>query len=275
MRRILITGATDGIGRRTAEVLASDGVELIVHGRSPDKLAALVEQLRALPDAGPISSIVADLGDLDAVQAMARELDRLDRLDVLINNAGVFMKTRQLSPQGHELTWAVNVLAPVLLAHLLLPRLRASEEGGRVIDVASVAHLRGSLAWDDLELARSYSPYGAYAQSKLALVMLDREYALRCQGRPIGVSLHPGVVSTKLLREGFGMQGSDSLTEGAATSVWLARVPAERLRPHSGDYFVRREIAPVHPLVRDTVARGRLYAQVCRSIGITPLPELE
>lgn len=275
MRRILITGATDGIGRRTAEVLASDGGELLVHGRSADKVAALVEQLRALPGVGTITGVVADLADLEQVRAMAAELDRLDRLDVLINNAGVFMKTRELSPQGHERTWAVNVLAPVLLAHLLVPRLRASEEGGRVIDVASVAHLRGSLAWDDLELAQRYSPYSAYAQSKLALVMLDREFALRCEGRPIAVSLHPGVVSTKLLREGFGMQGSDSLTEGAATSVWLARVPAERLRPHSGDYFVRREVSPVHPLVRDAVARGRLYAQVCRSLGLTPLPELE
>lgn len=274
MQRILITGATDGIGRRSAEVLAAEGVELIVHGRSQAKLEPLVAALRELPGAGPISSIAADLADLDQIRAMVDAL-ALDRLDVLINNAGVFMKERHLSPQGYELTWAVNVLAPVLLAHLLIPTLRASEEGGRVIDVASIAHLRGSLAWDDFGLAQNFSPYTAYAQSKLALVMLDREFAIRVGGWPFAASLHPGVVSTKLLRTGFGMEGSDSLGEGAATSVWLARVAIDRVRRHSGEYFVRREVAPVHPLARDRNARARLYARVCEQIGVTPLPEPE
>ncbi|MFV8750827.1 SDR family NAD(P)-dependent oxidoreductase [Nannocystaceae bacterium ST9] len=273
MRRILITGATDGIGRRTAEILAGDGVELIVHGRDAAKLRELAAALADIPGAGPIATVRADLGDLDQVRAMIAELDaRFDRLDVLINNAGVFMTEQRRSPQGHELTWAVNVLAPVLLTHALLPRLRASPEGGRVIDVASVAHLRGTLRWDDFDLAEKFSPYMAYAQSKLALVMLDREFALRLAGHPVAVSLHPGVVTTKLLRTGFGMEGPDSLAEGAATSVWLARVPIDRLRPHTGDYFVRREVAPVHPLVRDESSRARLYALVCAQLGIDPLP---
>jgi NAD(P)-dependent dehydrogenase (short-subunit alcohol dehydrogenase family) len=274
MRRILITGATDGIGRRTAEILAGDGVELIVHGRSAQKLAELAAELATLPGAGPIATVQADLGDLDQVRAMAAELSaRFDRLDVLINNAGVFMVERRLSPQGHELTWAVNVLAPVLLGHLLRSLLRAGRDGGRMIDVASIAHLRGSLRWDDFGMAERFSPYSAYAQSKLALVMLDREFARRvAEHGPIAVSLHPGVVSTKLLKTGFDMEGSDSLSEGAATSVWLARVPIDSLRSHAGDYFVRREVAPVHPLVRDAQARARLYVSVCAQVGIEPLP---
>jgi NAD(P)-dependent dehydrogenase (short-subunit alcohol dehydrogenase family) len=182
------------------------------------------------------------------------------------------MVERRLSPQGHELTWSVNVLAPVLLGHLLRPLLRASGDRGRMIDVASIAHLRGSLRWEDFDLAERFSPYIAYAQSKLALVMLGREFARRVveQG-PVAVSLHPGVVSTKLLKTGFGMDGGDSLSEGAATSVWLARVPIEGLRAHAGEYFVRREVAPVHPLVRDAQARARLYASVCEQIGVEPL----
>jgi NAD(P)-dependent dehydrogenase (short-subunit alcohol dehydrogenase family) len=274
MRRILITGATDGIGRRTAEVLASDGVELIVHGRSADKLAALAAELAAVPGAGPIATVQADLGDLDQVRAMAAELAaRFDRLEVLINNAGVFMVERRLSPQGHELTWTVNVLAPVLLGHLLRPVLRAGRDGGRMIDIASIAHLRGSLRWEDFDLSHQFSPYTAYAQSKLALVMLDREYARRVgEDGPVAVSLHPGVVSTKLLKTGFGMDGTDSLSEGAATSVWLARLTMDRLRAYAGEYFVRREVAPVHPLARDAQARARLYAIVCEQIGIEPLP---
>lgn len=274
MRRILITGATDGIGRRTAEVLAGDGVELIVHGRSADKLAALAAELANVPGAGPVATVQADLGDLDQVRAMAAELAaRFDRLEVLINNAGVFMVERRLSPQGHELTWTVNVLAPVLLGHLLRPLLRAGRDGGRMIDVASIAHLRGSLRWEDFDLTHQFSPYTAYAQSKLALVMLDREYARRVgEDGPVAVSLHPGVVSTKLLKTGFGMDGSDSLSEGAATSVWLARLPMERLRSQAGEYFVRCEVAPVHPLARDAQARARLYAIVCEQIAIEPLP---
>jgi NAD(P)-dependent dehydrogenase (short-subunit alcohol dehydrogenase family) len=272
MRRILITGATDGIGRRSAEILAGDGVELILHGRSADKLDALAESLARVPGAGAISTVQADLGDLDQVRAMAAHLDeRFDRLEVLLNNAGVFMVDRQLSPQGHELTWTVNVLAPLLLSHLLLPLLRAGLDGGRIIDVASIAHLRATLRWDDFDLAEQFSPHTAYAQSKLALVMLDRELAERLDDRgPVVVSLHPGVVSTKLLKLGFGMEG-DSVSEGAATQVWLARVPIERIAVHAGEYFVRFEVAPVHPLVRDARARARLYAIVCEQIGVTPI----
>lgn len=268
MPTILITGATDGIGRQTALELAATGADLIVHGRSAAKLERLVEELGRVSGHGQLASVRADLGDLEQVRALAAELlERFDRLDVLLNNAGVFMNEFVSTPQGHEATWAVNVLAPILLTHLLLPRLRESDEG-RVVNVSSIAHNRGTPSWDIVDSKRGFSPYEAYARSKLALTLLTVELARRVGERPLLVSLHPGVVSTKLLTEGFGMQGPDSLGDGAATSVYLATAPISQLQEHQGGYFVRSKPAAMHPLTRDAEAAARLHALVCGSLGI-------
>jgi NAD(P)-dependent dehydrogenase (short-subunit alcohol dehydrogenase family) len=140
--------------------------------------------------------------------------------------------------------------------------------GGRVINVSSIAHNRGTANWAEVDSRQSFSPYPAYARSKLALTMLTAELARRVGERPLLVSLHPGVVSTKLLTDGFGMQGPDSLHEGAATSVYLASAPISELRPHQGGYFVRSQPAEMHRLARDGSAGGQLHALVCRSLGI-------
>jgi NAD(P)-dependent dehydrogenase (short-subunit alcohol dehydrogenase family) len=279
---ILLTGATDGIGRQTAEELAATGAHLILHGRNQAKLDAVVARLERIEGRGELETVVADLSDLEQVRTLAKEVDRrlgAQGLDVLLNNAGVFVNERQTGAQGHELTWTVNYLAPFLLSHLLLPALRRAADGGRIVNVSSVAHSRGQLRWSDFDsarspgredkLARGYGAYEAYAQSKLALTMFSKELAERLgeQG-PLVVSLHPGVVSTKLLIEGFGVQGSDSLGEGAATSVHLALLSAERLRPDNGAYFTRKKVAATNPAVRDTAARERLYAQTCEVLGI-------
>lgn len=270
---ILITGATDGIGRQTALELAATGANLIVHGRSAAKLERLVEELGRVSGHGEIAAVRAELGDLEQVRALAGEvLERFDRLDVLLNNAGVFMTEFAVTPQGHESTWAINVLAPMLLTHLLIPRLRESEAGGRVVSVSSVAHNRGSANWDEVDAQRGFDPYAAYARSKLALTMLTVELARRVGERPILVSLHPGVVSTKLLTAGFGMEGPDSLREGAATSVYLATAPISQLQAHQGGYFVRSQPAAMQPLARDPEAGARLHALVCRSLGIDGSP---
>ena len=111
----------------------------------------------------------------------------------------------------------------------------------------------------------------AYAQSKLALCMFSKELARRLGDEgPAVVSLHPGVVSTKLLTEGFGVQGSDSLREGAATSVHLASLPSDQLRRNNGGYFVRKQVATANPLVNDRTACERLYLQTCTLLGVAP-----
>jgi NAD(P)-dependent dehydrogenase (short-subunit alcohol dehydrogenase family) len=272
---ILITGATDGIGRQTAEELATTGAHLILHGRSQARLAAVVAAIERVPNHGQLRTVIADLSDLEQVRTLAAEVDRMlgeHGLDVLINNAGVYMNERRSGAQGHELTWAVNYLAPFVLGHALLPALTRAPDHGRILNVSSVAHTRGRLRWKDFDFARDYGAYAAYAQSKLALVMVTCELARRLgDAGPIMLSLHPGVVSTKLLTEGFGVQGSESLHEGAATSVHLALLPADRLRGHNGAYFARKKVAAMNPIAQDLDASTRLYVHTCEIVAIEPI----
>jgi len=263
---ILVTGATDGIGRETARVLASRGHRVILHGRTPEKAAAAAHQLsRDLPTA-ELSTAAGDLSRPDEVRALAAALRaEHPRLDVLLHNAGVYATTRQVTPEGLELTFAVNHLAPFLLTHLLLDRVR--EARGRVVVVASGVHGNASLDLDDLMMARGYDGYTAYARSKLCNVLFAAELSERLAGSGATAnSLHPGVVGTKLLRAGFAMDGPDTLAQGAATSVHLAVAP--ELEGVSGKYFVRSKAVPASRLARDAGLRARLWAASERLLGL-------
>ena len=263
MPLVLVTGSTDGIGRQTAFDLAKQGADVIVHGRSADKVEAT---RAALP--GRAFGVVGDLGSLAGVRALAAELlATYPRIDVVVHNAGVFATVRTETPDGFELTNAVNHLAPFLLTHLLLPSLRESAQP-RVIFVSSVAHVRGRIDPNDLDQARTWDGYGAYAQSKLANVLTVVELAKRLPGFAVN-ALHPGVVSTKLLTEGFGMSGRDSLEAGARTSVLLALDP--RLGKSTGQYFDAGKPAQASPLARDAALCERLYLTTCGIVGVEPL----
>jgi NAD(P)-dependent dehydrogenase (short-subunit alcohol dehydrogenase family) len=272
---IFITGATDGIGRRTAEALAATGADLILHGRTLAKLEPVVAALEQIPGHGRVEALAAELSDLDAVRELATQVAATlgDRpLDVLLNNAGVFVTEPARSPQGHELTWAVNHLAPALLCQLLLPCLRRSPDA-RCINVSSMVHKHGEMRWADLDFDEGFNDRAAYAQSKLAMVLFTIELARRLgDDGPIAVSLHPGVVTTKLLVDGFKMQGRDSLDEGAATSIYLALLPTAELRADSGAYFKRKKVDDVNPIANDRGACVRLYELTCEQLGVEPLP---
>ena len=268
---ILVTGATDGIGKQTALELARDGARIVIHGRSQGKLEATRDELQRLVPGSAVEIATADFASLADVRRMAEDLAARHRaIDVLINNAGVYMNQHVISHDGHEMTFAVNHLAPFLLTHLLLDALRAAPRA-RIVNVSSVAHMRGVLDFENLRAEKGFAPYGAYALSKLANVLFTVELARRLAGESLTVNaLHPGVVSTKLLTEGFGMQGQESLSQGAATSVYLATSP--EVADVSGRYFVRCREAEMNPLAAHPGTASRFYELSAELTGIRGLP---
>lgn len=271
--RVLITGATDGIGRETAHALARRGAAVILHGRSDERLQATKASFEAETGSRSIAAVQGDLASFAEIHAMADHLlDRFPAIDVLINNAGVYQKRWEPSVDGIERTLAVNHLAPFLLTHRLLPAL-ARAPRGRIVNVASIAHQRGRIDLGDLELRADFDPYRAYAQSKLANILFTRELARRLgPASTITVNaLHPGVVGTKLLTEGFEIEGSDSVEEGSATSVFLAVDPS--VAAVTGAYFVRCREAEPSAAARDPALARRLYERSCAMVAIDGLPE--
>jgi NAD(P)-dependent dehydrogenase (short-subunit alcohol dehydrogenase family) len=233
MKTIFITGATDGIGLETAKQLAQQGHDLVLHGRDAAKLQRAREAVQAAAPQGKVQMVCADLADLSAVAHMAQDLvARLPKLDVLINNAGVYMNEHKISRAGFEMTLAVNHLAHFLLTSLLLPLLKKSE-APRVVTVSSMVHGSGRIVFDDISSERSYNGYHAYANSKLANALFANELARR-EPWLTSNSLHPGVIGTKLLHSAFSMQG-DAVASGARTSVYLATSP--EVEGVSGKYF--------------------------------------
>ncbi len=260
----LITGATDGIGRRAALELARRGAQVLVHGRDPARGQAVLDEIRAA--GGTAEYFNADLAELAQVRALAAEVQaRTDRLDVLVANAGVFMPERRLSADGHEMTFAVNHLAHFLLINLLRDLLHRSAPA-RVVVVASRVHHSGRLAWDDLNAARSFDGYAAYANSKLANVLFT--YALAEQLTGTGVTancLHPGVIGTKLLRAGWG-GGGQGLAAGAAALVHAASAP--ELAAVTGRYFEDQREQTSSRASRDADQQAELWRVSAQLTGL-------
>jgi NAD(P)-dependent dehydrogenase (short-subunit alcohol dehydrogenase family) len=270
-RRVaLVTGSTDGIGRQTALQLLRAGQQVIVHGRSRPKVESTLARLREqVPDAAPdaLDGVSFDLGAMASVRRGATELlEKHKELDVLVNNAGIFANERVVTDDGIELTFAVNHVGPFLLTHLLMPALERAG-GARVINVSSIAHTRGRIHLDDLTLSKGYTGYAAYAQSKLAAVMHALSLAERYAPTVLAAySVHPGVVATKLLREGFGPVRGATVEEGARTAVMLAT--ADVIDAPSGSYFSEGVPAPVATAALDDDVRAGLWLASERLAGL-------
>ena len=231
-KTLLITGATDGIGLATAKILVSKGHDVLLHGRNSAKLEAAEKMLSALPGGGSVTSYVADLSRLAEVEAFAQAVSaKHARLDVLINNAGVYNASDPIAQNGLDVRFAVNAIAPYLLTQRLMPLMEAS---GRVINLSSAA--QASVDLEALAGRVRLADGAAYAQSKLALTMWSRHMALALKvDGPTIVAVNPGsLLGSKMVKEAFGIAGSD-LRIGAEI---LARAAlSDEFETASGLYF--------------------------------------
>lgn len=201
-KTILITGSTDGIGKEAAFKLAKDGHQILIHGRNPEKLQSCLAELKEATQADQIQGFVGDLSDISQIDQLCADIRKaVPKLDVLINNAGVFKSKVEKNSSGIDLRIAVNYIAPYYMTHQLLPILKASEEA-RIINLSSAAQETVSL--DALAGRQSLSTQSAYAQSKLALTMWS--FYLAKQVPDIGViAVNPGsLLNTKMVREAYG-----------------------------------------------------------------------
>jgi NAD(P)-dependent dehydrogenase (short-subunit alcohol dehydrogenase family) len=263
----LVTGATSGIGLVTATELARRGARVVLVGRSPAKCEAALARIRAETGGSDVEVLQADLSSQRQVRDLARQfLERHARLDVLVNNAGGFWLRRQLTEDRLEMTVAVNHLAYFLLTHLLLDVLKASAPA-RVVNVASGAHVRATLDFDDLQGERDYRGWPQYCRSKLMNLLFTNELARVLAGTGVTANaLHPGWVATGIgVNNGlFGRVWrlvarclAVSPQQGARTTLHLATAP--EVAGVTGRYFVdEREVAP-SPAALDEAAARRLW----------------
>ena len=273
-KRVLVTGATAGIGKQTALELAKLGAEVIIVGRNAEKTAAVVESLRKESGATTIDSFLADLSSMASIRAFAGAfLAKHDRLDVLVNNAGGLFPKREVTVDGWERTFATNHLSYFLVAQLLLPALERAERA-RIVNVASAAHAAAPRDFDDLMAERSrYRSFRQYGRSKLANIFFTRELARRVAGKQITVNcLHPGFVASEFLAKGgiwsvirpiAGLFAID-VVAGAKTSVYLASSP--EVAGVSGKYFDKCKEKQPNKIADNDAAATRLWqvsAQLC------------
>lgn len=256
-KTILITGATDGIGKRIAYELAANGYHIILHGRNEEKCLRIVAELKNNLPGSNIDHISADFYSLANAKEMAEAiLNRYDRLDVLINNAGIYNTTWKTSLDGFESNLAVNYLAVFVLTKNLQNLLQNSAPS-RIVNVSSIAHKRGRIDIDEItnQPAEFFDSYKAYADSKLLLMYFTYCLADELSGSGVTVNaLHPGVVTTKMLIEGFNMTGED-VHIGAETPLFLATSP--EVEGVTGKYFDKKIAVPSSRLSYDFSTREK------------------
>lgn len=270
----LLTGASSGIGRATALNLADRGVRLLLACRDRERGEAVVAEVRRRTGADRAELLIADLASQGQVRHLAAVVGACsDRLDIVINNAGLVTSRRELTADGLEKTLAVNHLAPFLLTNLLLNQLSAS---ARVVTVASDAHRSGAIRLDDLQGERRWRAYSAYAQSKLANILFTYELSRRLNTSGITVNcLHPGLVGTRIFNNTpwparlviapMSLFFASS-AKGAEGVVKLALAP--EMEGVTGRYFDRTEEAHSSAASHDVELALRLWDASERLTGL-------
>ena len=272
----VVTGATSGIGKAAATALARMGAQIVLVGRDQGRTEATAAEIGANA-AVPPKAEIADLASMEQVHALAGRLGSLERIDVVVNNAGLVLGERRVTEDGFEHVFAVNHLAPFLLTNLLLPRLTGSAPA-RVVTVTSDAHSAARLDLDDPGQEHGWDSWRSYANSKLANILFTRELARRLDGTGVTANCaHPGVVRT-----GFGREGKPLLRlgttiarpfflspeRGAYTIVYLASSPD--VAGETGGYYVKRQRREPSAAARDDAAARRLWDISEKLTGLTP-----
>jgi NAD(P)-dependent dehydrogenase (short-subunit alcohol dehydrogenase family) len=268
-KTVFITGSTDGVGRYVAKQLAPQGARLLIHGRDVARGNAVIEDIKRVGGVAP-EFYQADLSSLAEVRELAkRVLADCLRLDVFVSNAGIGSQNegpeRQVSRDGHELRFAVNYLAGFLLAHLLLPRLKASAPS-RIVNVASLG--QHPIDFDDVMIARNYSGSRAYAQSKLSQIMFTIDLAEELEGSGVTAnSLHPATyMNTTMVRAG-GITPMSTVEQGGAAILHL--VSGDDVANKSGLFFNGMNEMKANAPAYDGQARAKLKALSLKLTGLT------
>ena len=262
MKTVLITGSTDGIGKQTALILAQKGFFVLIHGRNEEKCRQTVNEISSATGSKNLDYFTCDLLSLREVYRFSEEVKkRYENLDILINNAGVYMKDYILSPEGIEATFQINHLSMFFITLNLLPIIKpGKEEHARIINVSSTAHA-SKMDFDNLVKPAKYDGHRAYSLSKLCNILFTFELSEKLQDKNITANcLHPGVINTKLLKAGWGTVGGffgRSPQEGAKTSVYLA--VSKDVENITGKYFSDSKIVKPHDIACDKDARTKLW----------------
>lgn len=264
MKTVLITGSTDGIGLQAAIDIAKRGEHVIVHGRTLEKAKKTSELVKDKSGNSKVSSVVADFTSFAEVRRLGAEIsEKFPEIDVLINNAGVYMTERRETKDGHEVTFQVNYLSPSLLTLLILEVLK--KNGSRVVNVASIAHQSARLDFNDLE-NKNFDAYLAYANSKLENILFTNMLAAKVLNTKIKVnSLHPGVLNTKLLAAGWGAVGAP-IVQGAKVLDYVATSP--ELDQVTGAYFNKFNREKSSPVTYDEEVSRKLWDITVSILGL-------
>jgi NAD(P)-dependent dehydrogenase (short-subunit alcohol dehydrogenase family) len=274
-RICLVTGANRGIGRATAEGLADLGASLILVCRRREDGEAVSREIAASGRPAP-AVIGADLSSQASIRQAASEIQtRYPRLHVLVNNAGVISRRREVTVDGLEMQFAVNHLGYFLLTNLLLPQLRAGAPS-RIVNVSSGVHSHATLDFADLQSERGYDPKEVYSRTKLANILFTYELSRRLGAAGVTVNcLTPGVVATRMLGDYMGAPPGSGVNstfgaspkEGAETSIYLAASP--EVEGVTGKYFVGKKPAASSRESHDEAAARRLWEVSERLTGLS------
>jgi NAD(P)-dependent dehydrogenase (short-subunit alcohol dehydrogenase family) len=268
-KTIVATGATSGIGAAAVLALAGMGARIVVIARDEARAKATMRKLEATAPGLDHRLHLADLSRMAETRKVGAAIAASEpRIDVLINNAGAIFSNRRVTPEGLELTFALNHMAYFVLKEALRERLIATAPA-RVVSTSSIAHERASPDFGDLQSAKGYGGLKVYSRSKLANILFTRELARRLAGTGVTANcLHPGVVATRFGESSGGMAGLlipflrpffISAEKGADTIVYLASSP--QVADTTGGYFIKRRIAEPSAAARDDAAAKRLWIE--------------